>query len=283
MRLVKVVCPQCGGSVEVDKSFKTARCPFCNSSFVIDDKDDEIEHSRQSVLATTIVECDTNDVKKELEIYSLFGWDFKERKMLRVSDGVIRYTDGTSKTKYKDAVQLIFQRDVKSSWCTKELLLKEKEFFKLRKDYLIELDKYKREIAGLLDLYKDSKKDNRSAMFIGITFGVSVFFTVALLIAWALSSNYFCGIAALIVILFGIIGTILLTRKSNKAQNKEKKAFAKVLENKGNEFYEKEKLNVDNMNKIAVWAGEQMEKKFGYKITPSFDLSGIELFKLKDN
>ncbi len=278
MKLVKVACPQCGGSVEVDKTFKIARCPFCNSSFVIEKTDQTTSSKEQSVYVTTFAECEPDDVKKELEIYSLFGWDFKERRYTKVPNGMIYYSDGTSKKKYQDMVQLTFQRNVKASWCTKELLAKEKEFFALRKEYSNDLNQYKRVISQLLEIYKDFKTDKKTLILCGVIAGVTVFFIIALLAAWTLSSNFFCGLAALLVLIIGVLGVTFVIRKSNKTDAQKKEAFSKTFYKNEDEFKETQKPRIDKMNEIAIWAGEQMEKKFGYKLIPSADLIKIETF-----
>lgn len=41
MRLVSMVCPQCGGTLEVPENTKQAQCPFCNTTVMIDD---EVKH-----------------------------------------------------------------------------------------------------------------------------------------------------------------------------------------------------------------------------------------------
>lgn len=41
MKMIKMICPQCGGSLEVSEDAKQARCPFCNTGMLIDD---EIKH-----------------------------------------------------------------------------------------------------------------------------------------------------------------------------------------------------------------------------------------------
>lgn len=36
VKMVPAICTQCGGTVEVDKAEKEAKCPFCGTSFMID-------------------------------------------------------------------------------------------------------------------------------------------------------------------------------------------------------------------------------------------------------
>ena len=279
MKLVKVACPQCGGTVEVDKNFETARCPFCNSSFVIEDS-----HSvddKEPVYATTLSECDAKDVKKELEIYSLFGWDFKERKTFRVEDKKIHYTDGTSKTTYKDINQITFQRNVKASWCTKELLSKEKEYFKIRKEYKDELKKHDNVNTTLLSMYKDAKNDKKQLITIGCSFGPSLILS---LVFFAIYLSRFQPVFGIISLVFFVlsIGFIVFFALINNEENKEQKQkFGNALQKKEEEYYEAQKERLLKMNEIATWAGEQMEAKFGYKLVPSLEDSNIELFKLK--
>lgn len=281
MRLVKVACPQCGGSVEVDKNFETARCPFCNSSFAIENEHYESEHVEHGVFATTIAECSPDDVKKELEIYSLFGWDFKERRSHRITDGKIRYSDGSSKVKYKDVVQLTFQRNVKALWCTKELLQKEKEFFDIRKEYLDELNKHKSVDSELLKMYKEAKSANKYYFMIGLSFSVSLILTIIFLILCINSGTGIFGVFSFIFFVIGVTAVVLLTHQMNIDTRKQKETFGKVLQKKEIEYYGKQKTRLLKMNEIATWAGEQMEMKFGYKLTPSLESENIELYKLK--
>ncbi len=41
MKLVSMICPHCGGALEISSTTKQAKCPFCNSVIVIDD---EVRH-----------------------------------------------------------------------------------------------------------------------------------------------------------------------------------------------------------------------------------------------
>ncbi|MDL2276917.1 hypothetical protein LJC02_04610, partial [Breznakia sp. OttesenSCG-928-G09] len=44
MKLVKLVCPNCGGKVKADPSLKTAECKYCHSEFLIDDEEPTINN-----------------------------------------------------------------------------------------------------------------------------------------------------------------------------------------------------------------------------------------------
>lgn len=41
MKLVKMICPNCGGTLEVSDTSKQAKCPFCDSVIAVDD---EVRH-----------------------------------------------------------------------------------------------------------------------------------------------------------------------------------------------------------------------------------------------
>lgn len=41
MKLVKMICPNCGGALEVSDTSKQAKCPFCDSVIAVDD---EVRH-----------------------------------------------------------------------------------------------------------------------------------------------------------------------------------------------------------------------------------------------
>ena len=36
IKMVPAICSQCGGTVEVNRSDETAKCPFCGASFIVE-------------------------------------------------------------------------------------------------------------------------------------------------------------------------------------------------------------------------------------------------------
>lgn len=41
MKLVSLVCPQCGGTLKAPENIKQMQCPFCNTTVMLDD---EVQH-----------------------------------------------------------------------------------------------------------------------------------------------------------------------------------------------------------------------------------------------
>lgn len=273
MKLVKVTCPQCGGTVEVDENFETAKCPFCKSSFVIE----EFKHSRkrkekvEEVWRTTVVDVEPHAVKNELDLYSLFGWDFKHRKTHKVYDGQRYFKNGNSRDKYKDVVQLTFQRNVKAPWCSEELLLKEKEFFELREAYIEDANKNDNDSLELLKLLKRAQFQTKYKVAISVSgLGCALMFLI-FIIAGTSNNNLALILLALLLFLpLGIVLSVVFTKKGNNDKARRQKEIDDAEKKKMDEYHTRQAERLTRMDEIAKWAGEQMEAKFGYKIAPSF-------------
>ena len=273
MKLVKVTCPQCGGTVEVDENFETAKCPFCKSSFVIE----EFRHTRkhkekaEEAWVTEVIDVEPHAVKNELDMYSLFGWDFKHRKTHKVYDGQRYFKNGNSRDKYKDVVQLTFQRNVKAPWCTEELLLKEKEFFKLRNDYIEDSNKNDNDSLGLGRLLRRAHFETKYKVAISISaLGCALLFLI-FVIAGIVNDNLALSLVALFLFLpAGIVLSVVFTKLGNKDKARRQKAQDDADKKRMDEYHARQADRLTRMDEIAKWAGEQMEAKFGYKIAPSF-------------
>lgn len=275
MKLVKVTCPQCGGTVEVDENFETAKCPFCESSFVIE----EFKHSKkrkekvEEVWRTTIVDVEPHAVKNELDIYSIFGWDFKHRKTHKVYDGQRYFKNGNSRDKYKDVVQLTFQRNVKAPWCSEELLLKEKEFFELREAYIEDANKNDNDSLGLLKLLRRAQFQTKYKVAISVSgLGCALMFLI-FIIAGTSNNNLALILLALLLFLpLGIVLSVVFTKKGNNDKARRQKEIDDADKKRMDEYHARQAERLTRMDEIAKWAGEQMEAKFGYKIAPSIEV-----------
>ena len=272
MKLVKVVCPQCGGSVEVDKDFKTARCPFCSTSFVIESEKENISNHSNAVYATTVIECSPKNVKEELEIYSLFGWDYKDKKVHHILD---------KNNRKKEVVQITLQRNVKASWFSNELLQKEKQFLKLRKELIGERFKHDQVDNVILDMYKDQSTNDAYLGGVVLMGSLTILSLIFLVIA-LFAKKWVFGLFAFIFLSSGLGFGYLLLKRGQKKERTEKTKYAFLMQKKETEYMEKQKVRAKQMNDIILWAVDQMEKKFGYKITPSTILSKIDIYREKE-
>ena len=274
MELVKVVCPQCGGSVEVDDNFKTARCPFCRTSFIVEEtKKPQVKE----VLATKVIDVDPADVQNELGIYSLFGWDFKHRHTRKEYDGKRYFKNGNVRDKYKDVTELTLQRDIKAEWCTKELLAKEQQFFEIREEY---------QKANKDFLYKKYFDSNRNAVYekkytvwasLSVFFGAVLFLSLLIASISLMEDGYVFGFVLLILALLELpLGFVLMGiffKQGKNAQNRKQKEMNQKYKAETDAFNETQNERVRQMEEIATWAGKQMKQKFGYEISPSFNES----------
>lgn len=271
MKLVKVTCPQCGGTVEVDENFETAKCPFCKSSFVIE----EFKHTRghkekaEEAWVTEVIDVEPHAVRNELDMYSLFGWDFKHRKTHKVYDGQRYFKNGNSRDKYKDVVQLTFQRNVKAPWCTEELLLKEKEFFKLRNDYIEDSNKNE-DSLGLRSLFRRAEfaTKYKVGLILSVIFAIFMIILLTVLIGKTDSTILLILAPFLIPALF--VPTIIVAVIGTKDKKRRQALVDADEKKKKDEYHARQAERLTRMDEIAKWAGEQMEAKFGYKIAPSF-------------
>lgn len=271
MKLVKVTCPQCGGTVEVDENFETAKCPFCKSSFVIE----EFKHTRrhkekaEEAWVTEVIDVEPHAVKNELDMYSLFGWDFKHRKTHKVYDGQRYFKNGNSRDKYKDVVQLTFQRNVKAPWCTEELLLKEKEFFRLRREYIEDSDKNE-DSLGLRSLFRRAEfaTKYKVGLILSVIFAIFMIILLTVLISKTDSTILLVIAPFLIPALF--VPTIIVAVMGTKDKKRRQAIVDADEKKKKDEYHVRQAERLTRMDEIAKWAGEQMEAKFGYKIAPSF-------------
>lgn len=272
MELVKAICPQCGGTVEVDENFKTAKCPFCRSSFVIKETK---QINDKPALITKVIDVNADNLQNELDIFSLFGWDFKDRKTHRIYEDKIRLDDGTIKQKHTEVFQITLQRDTRASWCTGELLNKEKQFFKLRDEYQKTAKEYKditfKLYAGNLSFKKDYKK--QSAYVTGFGFVLSFVFILTGGIACNVSDYGWIPIIIGITFIPATIALAVVTSKQGEKQEAKKKKevdekFAEVK----NSYQAIQKPRINEMNEIIDWAREHMKNKFGYIIESEINI-----------
>ena len=285
MKLTRVACPQCGGTVEVDENIKTAKCPFCKSAFVIEEYQRYASREENSVLRTKVVEVEPESVQNEINILTFFGWDFKHKSNIKVYDGVHYYKNGNSRDKYKTMVQLTFQRNAKASWCTEELLLKEQRFFDLMK----ELDKMNEERidSGIYSTFKKIQYvDNYKKQKIAFPIIGSILFLILFIVSIGLIVNtdgfdkstipmFFAGVVLHCLSYVALLVFLLLMFKYIRKSNRERKAFEQEIDRqermKEQEYKDKKKAIRDEIQEILEWAGKHMKEKFGREISPDLN------------
>lgn len=280
MKLEQVKCPVCGGTVEVDNNFETAKCPFCSSSFVIQGLKTSKKQKEQPVYDLKIIEVDPESVQNELDIYSFFGWDFKHRKTHKVYDGQRKFKNGNYHDQYRDVVQITLQRNVRAKWFTPELIEREKRFFELRKNLKFVNSDIPYEFSKF---YENAKFTFKEKVQIAIypLFGIILsilFFSIGS----SLQKLEKYGIALLFLLLVfpcfagGIICGITIGLK--KYKNAKQRKIDEENEIEKNNKLREEDLNrkiepiKKEMLEILNWAGTQMEAKFGYKLVGKIDL-----------
>lgn len=232
---------------------------------------------KEETLVTKVIDVPPSSVKNELDIYSLFGWDFKHRKTYRRYAGFDFYKNGNRKDINEDVVQITLQRDVKASWCTEELLIKEKEFFDLRKRYEQEDKDYdaKQLFMGISnDKSREVAPVRNSTLQTVFVLLMVIFFFLGILSFALVPIPNWVG-----YIMFGIAAGLLVTllvfarQQYNITKEQKEKAAAKTAElrKKAEQTHiAKQKDILTKMSDIAIWAGKHMKAKFGYEIHPSF-------------
>ena len=282
MKLTRVACPQCGGTVEVDENIKTAKCPFCKSAFVIEEYQRYASKDENIALRTKVVEVEPESVQDEIDILTYFGWDFKHKSNIKTHDGVYYSENGTSHEKYKNMVQLTFQRNAKAKWCTEELLKKEQRFYELKE----QLDKMneKRVNDTIYSTYKmmqyvDKYKTITTvlpivgfSLFLVFFFMGIVLFTSPQLFAENTQPIVTVGIVihclSYVVLLVSLIFTFIYLRKSSKARKAFEQEIVHKERMKEQEYKDKKKAIRDEIQEILEWAGKHMKEKFGHEISP---------------
>lgn len=266
MELKRVNCPQCGGVVDIDNKFKSAKCPYCNCSFLIENKKSD------SLYETLVIDADPDCVQNELDIYSLFGWDFKHRKNHKVEDGIRRFKNGNSRTKYKEVVQITFQREINAEWNTDELKEKSKQFFKFREEYIKNDKDFYYGFRGIAFNSDTDPKPDKYKTFAIVSFvsGVILNFII-LFIAIANNSNLILILLSLLCFAIGVAFGFINLNKFKKAKLVLKKKKEEDQKKLREEFDQKQKELKEKMAEIANWAGEHMIKKYGYRIKVEFN------------
>lgn len=270
MKLTRVVCPVCGGAVEVDEEFETAKCPYCKGSFVVEGfKRSKTKSSKEeAVYQTRTIDVDPDAVQNDLDMYSMFGWDFKHRKTHKVYDGQRYFKNGNSRDKYKDMVQITLQRNIKAEWCTDELLKADDEFFALREEYVKENRDFER--SHFFTNIKESVDQKYKVIAPLSLLGGAILFFIFIFTGISSFENKNTGLGFLLLFLAfaalagGIVAMVLLFKKGNREAFNRQKAKEDKYKKELNEHNAAQDKRMTRMKEILAYASKQMEIKFGH-------------------
>lgn len=270
MKLTRVVCPVCGGAVEVDEEFETAKCPYCKGSFVVEGF--KHSHSKkdkeEAVYQTRTIDVEPDAVQNDLDMYSMFGWDFKHRKTHKVYDGQRYFKNGNSRDKYKDVVQITLQRNIKAKWCTDELLKADDEFFKLREEYVKEERAF--ENKHFFSNIKESMEQKYKVIAPLLLLAGAILFFIFIIsgIHTLEGDNKGLGFVllmlAFIALAGGIVGMILVFKKGNREAYNRQKAKEDKYKKEKDEHDDAQGKRMARMKELLAYASKQMEIKFGH-------------------
>ena len=270
MKLTRVVCPVCGGAVEVDEEFETAKCPYCKGSFVVEGfKRSKTKSSKEeAVYQTRTIDVDPDAVQNDLDMYSMFGWDFKHRKTHKVYDGQRYFKNGNSRDKYKDMVQITLQRNIKAEWCTDELLKADDEFFALREEYVKENRDFER--SHFFTNIKENVDQKYKVIAPLSLLGGAILFFIFIFTGISSFENKNTGLGFLLLFLAfaalagGIVAMVLLFKKGNREAFNRQRAKEDKYKKELNEHNAAQDKRMTRMKEILVYASKQMEIKFGH-------------------
>ncbi len=201
----------------------------------------------------------------------------KHRKTYKAYDGKRYFKNGNFRDKYKDVVQLTFQRDLKADWCTDELKTKCDRFFQIREEYNKANAKFaSKEASKSIDsLSKKNKANSRYNAFLALSITLGVFIFFVLLLSGISAESQIATLILLTLsfasLIFGIVLAIHFFKKGKRKENEISQKTKDDYEKAKAILFENQKVKLNEMQEIANWAGKHMALKFGFETKVEID------------